>query len=193
MKKREKLLRIRPFNMANFSSGAGYMSFFALMGAIFVIPLTFFIWCGLAASIKRSTGEMDYVVLKRRANRIFLPITIGLFILGLLISIPEIFSYFGRNHTPGLGQWIAAIWIAAFPTVGMYGVVRIVAGILNMNDSFTVNRLLLGVFIAGFPLAIFGFFTSALLAESGGFGIGLPVAAIILAIVIFLIVRFTKS
>ena len=193
MKRKEELLRIRPFNMANFSSGAGYMSFFALMGAIFVIPLTFFIWCGLATSVRRTCGEMDYVVLKRRANRIFLPITIGLFIVGLIISIPDIFSYFGSNHIPGLGQWLAAIWIAAFPTVGMYGVVRIVAEILNINDSFTVNKLLLGVFIGGVPLAIFGFLISALLTESGGFAIGLPVAAIILSLVIFLIVKFTKE
>ena len=53
MKKRKKLLRIRPFNMANFSGAGGYIPFWGIFGAIASLPATLLIRAGLADSINR--------------------------------------------------------------------------------------------------------------------------------------------
>jgi len=181
MKEKEKLLRIRPFNMANFSSGAGFLAFNALLGSIFVIPLTFFIWCGVASSIEKIDGKLDYTIFKRRANRVFLPIMILLFVIGLGMVNPETSLYFSRSQ---FNHWVAAIWMAAYPTLGMYCVVRTVAAMLNSSQGLTKMGLLVGTFIAGAFLAIIGFIVSAAIAENVGVSFVIIIPAVIAIIVL---------
>jgi len=157
MKKKNKLLRIRPFNMANFSSGAGMFTFFAMMGAIFTLPLNFFIWCGLALSMERTDGKLDHIIFKQRANKTFLPIAI--------IGFCVLFLIYGLYG--GFGFLLASVFAAAFPTLGVYIIARLVASILEAFDNFTPAKFLVSLFIAGIPLFIAGFFVSALLAETG--------------------------
>jgi len=82
MRQRGKLLRLRPFNMANFSSGAGLISFFGFFFAVFCIfPSVVIIWAGLARPLMNENGVIDYNVLVRRLKKILLPICILAFVV----------------------------------------------------------------------------------------------------------------
>jgi len=192
MKTRKKILRIRPFNMANFSSGAGYMLFYAIMGAIFVIPLSFFIWW-TALSLKTGEGDIEYKVFKRTANWIFLPVMVVLSVIGLFITMPDIFSYFGTRDPAGSMQWAALIWIVSFPTIGMYFVVRIVAAVLESRGKFTNELLLIWVFVLGFFHGIISLIVTAILAEGSGVGMFIIIAVAALALTIFLQVTISNK
>jgi len=157
MKKENKLLRIRPFNMANFSSGAGMFTFFAMMGAVFTLPLNFFIWCGLALSMEKTDGKLDHIIFKQRANKIFLPIAIvGFCVLFLLYGLSGGFDFL-----------FASVFAAAFPTIGVYIVARLIASVLEAFNNLTPVKFLVSLFIAGMPLFIAGSFVSAILSEAG--------------------------
>jgi len=161
MTKKKKILRIRPFNMANFSSGAGFLAFSSLIGVIFIIPAAFFIWCGLASSIIVAKGETYYDLAKQRANRILLPIAIVSFFIIASFGLEGMLSYF-RN--PTLGNRIVAIWIAAFPTLGFYCVVRLI--IAWFGNGLSTTKLLLGTLAGSILLGIFGVISSFVAAES---------------------------
>ena len=67
MNKRPQILRVRPFNMANFSGAGGYIPVMHIFGVIFILPATFILSFGLAVSLEKEDGKLDYSILKRRA------------------------------------------------------------------------------------------------------------------------------
>jgi hypothetical protein len=65
--------------MANFSSGAAQWGFFMIfmvlpISWLFMIPAMFFVWSGFARPLMEDDGTIDYAVLKRRLDRVLLPI-----------------------------------------------------------------------------------------------------------------------
>ena len=139
MKKKEKLLRIRPFNMANFSGGSGYMPLFAMFGMIASFPATLFLWMGIATSLKTEDGYLDYQILKRRINRIVLPICLVLLVICVMVFVPMVLSYGGNLLAYGL----EILWCAAIPTIGMYCSLLLSAGLLNTRNKLTKGKWLL--------------------------------------------------
>jgi hypothetical protein len=137
MKKKEKLLRIRPFNMANFSGGSYYMPVVAFLGMVVSFPATLLLWLGTARALKKEDGTLDYAILKRRLNRIVLPVCLALFVplavlLALTISdLSDIWIY-----------GLAILWGAAVPTVGMYCTMSLSAALLNKKSKLTYGRWL---------------------------------------------------
>jgi len=163
MSQKKKILRIRPFNMANFSSGAGFLAFSSISTSIAILPIMFVIWYGLASSIYTKENFLDYNILTKRANRIFLPICIAMFVLALIFISPDMLSYFGRNGY-SFTQRLTTIWISAFPTLGMYVVVRLVLSASSVR--LTASDLIKNTIIASIPLSIIGIVVSFLLATS---------------------------
>jgi hypothetical protein len=154
MKKKEKILRIRPYNMANYSGGSGYMPLFAMFGMIVSFPATLFIWTVMATSIKKEDGKLDYQILKRRLNRIILPICLFPFVICVIIFVPMVLSYGGNLLAYGL----EILWCSAIPTIGVYCSLLLSARMLNnagklskgkwflLTAGFAASTTVLGVF-----------------------------------------------
>ena len=114
MKRRKQILRIRPFNMANFSGAGGYIPMMAMYGSIFSFPATLLLWTGLAVSFKKEGGKIDYTILKRRLIRVVFPICIALSIPWIVFCINQLSSY-GSD----VASIMLAIWTSTVHSVGM--------------------------------------------------------------------------
>ena len=135
MKEKEQLLRIRPFNMANFSGAGGYIPMAAMFGAFFSFPATFFLWAGLAVPLKTEDGTIDFLILKRRLKRIALPICMASSILWIIYCVSQLFSY-GSD----LSAIMLAVWASAVHSVGMYLPIYCSATVLDKNNNLTKGK-----------------------------------------------------
>jgi hypothetical protein len=124
VKKNRELLRLRPFNMANFSSGAGALLFgIMFLSWIFTLPAMIFVWLGFALPIKKVDGMLNFEILKRRLNRILLPIccvffafwSYALWVTGEMFDVPwdSIFVILFAAYST-FGIYFAARWSAVF-------------------------------------------------------------------------------
>ena len=136
MDNRERILRTRPFNMANFSGGSGYMPVFAILAMVISFPATVLIWAGMAPSLKKEDGTLDFNILKRRLNRILLPICLAACVLLVISFVPMVVSYGGSFLTYGL----AIIWGAAIPTIGIYCAMFFSARRLNAKGNLVRGK-----------------------------------------------------
>ena len=136
MAERERLLRLRPFNMANFSGGSGYMPVYAILGALAFVPAVLLLWTGFAISLKTENGNLHYQILKRRLNRILLPICIVLFIPWAIYLGTAIY---GNIFAYGL----ALLWCAGVPTLGIYCCMLFSAMLLNAKGKLSKGKWLL--------------------------------------------------
>jgi hypothetical protein len=148
--KKEKILRIRPFNMANFSGGSGYMPLFAIFGMIISIPATLFLWTGFALSLKKKEGTLDYQILKRRLKRVLLPICLVLFVSWFIFLLTTIYG-----NT--LFYVIATLWGAAIPTIGIYCSIFFSTKLLNNKNKLSKGKWLLLTLIFMMVLIIIGY------------------------------------
>jgi len=137
MGEKEKLLRVRPFNMANFSAGSYYMPLIALLGMLVSLPATALLWLGMARALKKEDGTLDYAILKRRLNRIALPVCLALFV-PVAIYLP----YQIADLSEILYYLPAVLWGAAVPTVGMYCAIFLSAALLSKKGKLTSGRWL---------------------------------------------------
>jgi len=134
-KKNEKILGIRPFNMANFSGGSGYMPIMSILGAVVSLPATLFIGMGMASSSKTGDGKLDYQILKRRLNRIALPICLVMFFFFALAGVDSVYGDIWA-YIP------ACLWGAAFPTVGIYLALSLSAKVLSSGSNLSTGMWL---------------------------------------------------
>jgi len=113
MIKRGKILRIRPFNMANFSAGSGLLPLFAVFGAIVSIPVTLSLVSGVVNSIKKEGGNLNYQSIKDDMKRSALRECIAIFVVLAVLNASFIFGSIFE-------YWPIILWSAAIPTLGMY-------------------------------------------------------------------------
>ncbi|MCL2048527.1 MAG: hypothetical protein FWG87_07345 [Defluviitaleaceae bacterium] len=150
MKKREQILRIRPFNMANFSSGS-YMMFWVSLNVVYSLPAALLLWSGLAVSLKNEDGKLNYSILKERLDKIVLPICVIASILTAILCILSLSSFSAL-------EVVFAIFASIIP-LGVYFSIYLSARLLDKEDSltkgkwflltltFSVLMLLVGLFI----------------------------------------------
>ena len=135
MKEREQLLRIRPFNMANFSGAGGYIPLLAVFGVFYSFPATFFLWTGLAVSLKKEDEKLNYFILKRRLQRIVLPICMVYTILWIVFCIDQLSSY--GSSTLAI---LLTVWISTVHSVEMYLPIFCSAKLLNKRNNLTKGK-----------------------------------------------------
>ena len=116
MKRKERILRIRPFNMANFSGAGGYIPVFAMLGAFISFPATLLLWLGMAYHVKNEDGSLNIALLKRRLAQILLPLGFLSLILWFFIVTDQI-SIYGGNL---VGAMIAIVLVVVLHIGGMF-------------------------------------------------------------------------
>ena len=190
MKRREKLLRLRPFNMANFSSGAGMLVIWGILfSCMFILLPMFFLWAGFALPMKMEEGEMNYHVLVRRLNHMLLPICLVFFCLffwGVLGMIPE-------ND----GRLLLSLWVASFPTLGIFFAARISATRLYNSETkyLTKGNWFKYLLVAALLLIVIGALGSLVSVILGYLlgTIGSIILILILGVTLWLIKKRTRQ
>jgi len=147
--------------MANFSAGSGYMPMMSLFGAIASLPATFFVWTGMALSVKTEDGILDYPILKRRLNRVVLPICLMLFALLAWICV-------GNVYGDILAYLPASLWGALFPSLGIYLSLYYSAKIIKRSSYLTKSRWLSAAMAFITVIAVVGWFVLLLVFEPLG-------------------------
>jgi hypothetical protein len=117
--------------MANFSSGAMYVAIVLFYGWLVAFPANFLLWAGLAISMKKEDGKMNYLILKKRLLTIALPISAIGFAFWSLLNI------FAAISVGGFVAFLAASLIAAMPTIGFVYMMLLVAKFLDYHDRLT--------------------------------------------------------
>ena len=165
MKRKEKILRVRPFNMANFSGGSGYLLIYAMYGWVIALPATLLLWAGIAAGLsKEENGTLEYQMLKRKLSRVLLPICLVSFAICAVFSMVHVSSYGGGL----LAYGPAVLWIAAFYTIGIYCAMLLSAKMLNTSGSLSKGKWFLLTFVFYVLFLIIGIAVALLLDRLGG-------------------------
>jgi len=153
--------------MGNLQTGPGFLALHSLISAFLVVPVMYVVWVGVAVSLRwrgSSSNFLDYSIVKKRINIIFLPICVAAFAWMIIFVFPGMFAFFGHRG-PSIWHRITGIWISAFPTLGMYIVARTVAA--TTSARLTLKSLVFGMFLASVPLGILGVIMSLGVSEAG--------------------------
>jgi len=163
VRNKKKILQLRPFNMANFSGGSGYLLLYAMMGWMFTLPATLLLWVGMALPLKTENGTLDYKILRRRLLRIALPICLVMFAF-FSHALASNASFYSGNITD---YFLANLWTASYYTLGIFFSIFFVAKMLNANNKLSKGRLFLWTVVFYVLMLIIGIPLSFLLESLG--------------------------
>jgi hypothetical protein len=163
MKKKKKILRVRPFNMANFSGAGGYIPMYAIFGSIITFPATLILWSGLAVSPVTEDGELNIAALKRRLIIILVPVYVIALISWVLIVRSEV-SFYGGSL---VGFLVYAALISGIHILGMYCSIYFSANLQKRRESLSKRRWFLSTFLFASLMLIIGFIASIILMVLG--------------------------
>lgn len=148
-KEKQRILKVRPFNMANFSGGSGYLVFSIVYQALAILPAMVIIW--LASLIKLpkldESGEIDCKKAVKRYNIVAVPLCVIIAIIGL------IFAYVGNYGTFG-EYWIEIFLVGLAPAICLYFIVRFCHRRIIERKANVVPMIVLSVFLTVFALAV---------------------------------------
>lgn len=120
-KEKRKILKVRPFNMANFSGGSGYLVFSLIYQAMAVLPAMIIIWATSLISLKKNKKKEDFDSKKavKKYCAISIPVCIALAIVGLAL---------GYYCLDGYGElyyyFIVWIIVGITPSIGMFFIIK---------------------------------------------------------------------
>lgn len=139
-REKRKILKVRPFNMANFSGGSGYLVFSVIYQALAIFPAMVIIW--LAALIKLPKDySFDVVDTDKAAKRYYaVSIPMCIIIIGIGIFLACDFNY-GTFFEYG----IEVLFVGITPTVCMFFIMRSCHRKIVAGDSSTASMIALSV------------------------------------------------
>ncbi len=115
-----RIIKVRPFNMANFSGGSGYLLFSLIYQAFALLPGVLIVW--LLTLIKLPRDENGDIIVERAAKR-FYSVTIPVTVLFIIASVVfAIYCCEGYGDLSVYAVEIAFIGIA--PTLCSFYVLR---------------------------------------------------------------------
>lgn len=94
MKNRKRILKIRPFNMANFSGGSGYLIFSLFYQALALLPGVLIVW--LMTLFKLPKNENGEIITSRASKRFYsvtIPLTVIFIIAATVLSAYLCYGY----------------------------------------------------------------------------------------------------
>ena len=160
----KKVLRIRPFNMANFSGAGGYIPMVAILGTLVAFPATLLLWTGFALPMKTESGDLDYSVLKRRLTRVLLPLYCLSLVPWFSIVIHQT-SFYGGSV---FGFLVYAASIAAIHFGGIFISIYYPAKRQSHFPSFSKGKWFSFTVLYALLMVVVAFFASFFLAILGG-------------------------
>lgn len=147
-KEKRKILKIRPFNMANFSGGSGYLVFSIIYQAMAMLPAILIIWLVSLIKLPRIDGseEIDRDKAVKRYNVIAIPLCILVAIIGFVLACIS-------NYGTFMEYWIEILIIGIVPSVFLFIIVRFchrkiidhnssIASMIAMSVVFTILALI---------------------------------------------------
>jgi hypothetical protein len=159
MKKKKEILRVRPFNMANFSGAGGYIPWFTIYGTIITFPATLLLWTGMAISLKKEDGKLNIAILKRRLIIILLPIYV-LSLVNWFLIVRGQTSFYGGSF---FGFFVYAALVASIHILGMYSSIYFSGKLQNKRDSFSKGNWFIITFLFANLMLIIGILASIFL------------------------------
>lgn len=139
-REKRKILKVRPFNMANFSGGSGYLVFSVIYQALAIFPAMVIIW--LASLIKLPKDYSFDVVDTDKAAKRYYAVSIPMCII--LIGI-GIFLACDFNYGTFFEYGIEALFVGITPAVCMFFIMRSCHRKIVAGDSSTASMIALSV------------------------------------------------
>lgn len=119
-KEKMQILKVRPFNMANFSGGSGYLVFSLIYQAIAILPATLIIWfCTLFKLPKNEGGEINEQKAAKRYNAVMIPFSIIFVTASLVMAI-----YFTYGYGSLLTYAVEIAFVGIVPSICVFFIMR---------------------------------------------------------------------
>lgn len=118
-KEKQRILKIRPFNMANFSGGSGYLVFSIIYQAMAMLPAMVIIWLTSLIRLPKleNSDEIDYDKAVRRYNIISIPLCVIIAIFGVIMACINNYGTFKE-------YWIEILFIGIVPAICLFFIIR---------------------------------------------------------------------
>lgn len=157
-KEKRKILKIRPFNMANFSGGSGYLIFSIFYQAMAILPAMIIIW--LASLIKlpklEESGEINCEKAIRRYNRVAIPLCVIIAIIGVVMAIVGNYGTFWE-------YWIEILIVGLAPAICLYFIIRFCHRQIIERKIGAFPMIVISVFLTAVALVAITIFCAGLL------------------------------
>lgn len=121
MKKKDekrRIIKVRPFNMANFSGGSGYLIFSLIYQAFAILPAALIIWAiSLIKLPKNEDGETDVYRAGKRFYAVAIPFSVILIVIAAVLAVIT-------NYGTFLEYWFEIFIITFAPTLCAFFIIR---------------------------------------------------------------------
>lgn len=139
-REKRKILKVRPFNMANFSGGSGYLVFSVIYQALAIFPAMVIIWLASLIKLPKHFGY-DVVDTDKAAKRYYavsIPMCIILIGIGIFLAC---YSNYGTFFEYG----IEVLFVGITPALCMFFIMRSCHRKIVAGDSSMVSMIVLSV------------------------------------------------
>ncbi|MCM1115645.1 MAG: hypothetical protein NC397_09135 [Clostridium sp.] len=118
-KEKCKILKIRPFNMANFSGGSGYLVFSVIYQAAAILPAMAIIWLVSLLKLPKyhNSDVIDTDKAAKRFYAISIPLSVILIIVGIILACSFNYGDFSQ-------YWIEILFVGIAPTICLFFIMR---------------------------------------------------------------------
>lgn len=157
-KEKRKILKVRPFNMANFSGGSGYLVFSVIYQAMAILPAMIIIWFTSLIKLPKleNSDEFDYDKAVKRYNIISIPLCIIIAIFGVIMACIGNYGTFEE-------YWIEIFIIGLVPAICLYFIVRFCHRQIIEHNAGIAPMIALSVFLTALALVGIMAFCGALI------------------------------
>lgn len=146
-KEKRKILKVRPFNMANFSGGSGYLVFSLIYQAVAILPAMIIIWFSSLLKLPKHYGYevIDTDKAAQRYYAVSIPICVVLIVIGIALAC---YSNYGTFRE----YWIEILFVGITPTVCLFFIMRFCHKKIVADGKSVVSMVVLSLVLMVFVL-----------------------------------------
>lgn len=154
MKEKKKILKVRPFNMANFSGGSGYL-IFSIFFQIALLPATLIVWLlSLVKLPKDDEGKLVESEARKRFRLVATPLFVVSTIVFLIVAV-----YCCWGYGSLLIYGFEILFAGAVPSVCTFFILKkldsdVISGSLTAKGAILISLgAVVGVLVATFLIS----------------------------------------
>lgn len=154
MKEKKKILKVRPFNMANFSGGSGYL-IFSIFFQIALLPATLIVWLlSLVKLPKDDEGKLVESEARKRFRLVATPLFVVSTIVFLIVAV-----YCCWGYGSLLIYGFEILFVGAVPSVCTFFILKkldsdVISGSLTAKGAILISLgAVVGVLVATFLIS----------------------------------------